>query len=119
MIEDVTTTATRPRRAEEASTAWPDFAPQTGPADGPLGAAKAAHREIARQFALRARALAAFAAGRPASGDRAQGEPGAMSPDRWAARPGVLRPVSEWATQEASIALTRSQTRAVGLLENR
>src|SRR3954454_16042943 len=93
-----------------------EFAPQTGLGDGPLGAAQAADRQIARLYAQRARALAEFAAARPASADRAQGEPGAMSTDRWAVRPELLRPVSEWATPEAAIALTRSQTRAAGML---
>src|SRR3712207_490346 len=49
--------------------------------------------------------MAAFAATRAATTDRAQGERGAMSAERWAARPEVLRPVSEWAAQELSIAL--------------
>src|SRR3954452_1326201 len=103
--------------AERTATEWPEFAPQTSLGDGALGAAQAADRLIARLYAQRARAPAEFCAARPASVDRAQGEPGAMSGDRWAVRPEVLRPVSEWATPEASIALTRSQTRAVVLLE--
>src|SRR3954454_19736573 len=94
-----------------------EFAPQTGLGEGPLGAAQAADRQIARLYAQRARALAEFCAARPASADRAQGEPGAMSAARWAVRPEILRPVSEWATQEASIGLTRTQSRTVGLLE--
>ncbi|SDY50685.1 protein of unknown function [Geodermatophilus africanus] len=73
---------------------------------------QAAAREISRQTALRARAVAAFAATRPASTDRAQGERGAMSAERWAARPEVLRPVSEWAAQELSIALDVSVAKA-------
>src|SRR3712207_6698863 len=80
-------------------------APSVGWAPGPLGAVQAAAREISRQTALRARAVATFAATRPATTDRAQGERGAMSAERWAARPEVLRPVSEWAAQELSIAL--------------
>jgi Domain of unknown function (DUF222) len=80
-------------------------APSVGWASGPLGAVQAAAREMSRQAALRARAMAAFAATRPATTDRAQGERGAMSAERWAARPEVLRPVSEWAAQELSIAL--------------
>ena len=56
------------------------------PVRRPLGAVQAADREIARQTAVRARALAEFAASRPASADRAQGEPGAMSSERWASR---------------------------------
>jgi hypothetical protein len=103
--------------AERASTEWPDFVPQTELGGGALGAAQAADREIARLYAVRARGLAEFAAGRPASADRVQGEPGAMSAERWAVRPEILRPVSEWATQEAAIGLTRSQGRAQGLLE--
>ncbi|WP_232807149.1 DUF222 domain-containing protein [Geodermatophilus chilensis] len=83
-------------------------APSVGWAAGPLGAVQAAAREISRQTALRVRAVAAFAAARPASTDRAQGERGAMSAERWAARPEVLRPVSEWAAQELSIALNVS-----------
>jgi hypothetical protein len=54
-------------------------APSVGSASGPLGDVQAADREIARQTAVRARAVAEFAASRPASDDRAQGEPGAMS----------------------------------------
>ena len=76
MIEGVSVTATRARRAEQAATRWPAVAPQTGLAQGPLGAAQAADRELARQFAFRARALAEFAASRPVAADRAQGEPG-------------------------------------------
>jgi hypothetical protein len=47
---------------------------------------QAADRQIARATAVRARAVAAFAASRPAEADRAQGERGAMSAERWAAR---------------------------------
>ena len=46
-------------------------APVVGWASGPLGAVQAADREIARATALRARAVAEFAASRPASVDRA------------------------------------------------
>src|SRR4051812_43258304 len=102
--------------AERASTAWPVFAPQSGLADGPLGEAQAADREIARRYALRARKLAEYAATRPAWADRAQGEPGAMSAQRWAVRPEIMRPVSEWAAQEISIALSCSQGKADTLL---
>ncbi|MGR7025236.1 DUF222 domain-containing protein [Geodermatophilus sp. URMC 62] len=84
---------------------------------GPLGAVQAAWREIGRQTALQARAVAAFAAARPASVDRAQGTPGAMSPQRWAGRAEVLRPVSEWATQELVVALAISEQAAAALLE--
>ncbi|MGY1667081.1 DUF222 domain-containing protein [Geodermatophilus sp. SYSU D00696] len=86
--------------------------PTVGWASGPLGAVQAADREIARQIALRARAVAAFAASRPSSADRPQGSPGAMSADRWAARTEVLRPVSEWAAHELSIALDLTVQRA-------
>ncbi|MGY1727976.1 DUF222 domain-containing protein [Geodermatophilus sp. SYSU D01062] len=92
-------------------------APPVGMSSGPLGAVQAADREIARQTALRARAVAAFAAIRPASADRPQGAPGAMSAARWAVRPEVLRPVSEWATQELAVALALSSEAAQALLE--
>src|SRR4051794_11120643 len=92
------------------------LAPPVGLSDGPLGAVQAADREIARQTALRARAVAEFAAARPASADRAQGEPGAMSAERWAARPEVLRPVSEWAAQELTVGLSITETAAEALL---
>jgi hypothetical protein len=78
---------------------------------------QAADREIARQTALRAKAVAAFAASRPSSADRAQGEPGATSADRWARRAEVLRPVSEWAAQELTVALSISLQTAEALLE--
>jgi PAS domain-containing protein len=106
----------RRRRAAKASTDWPEFAPPVALSEGPLGSVQAADREIARQTALRARAVAAFAATRPAAADRAQGEPGAMSPERWSARPEVLRPVSEWAGRELMIALSISAQSADALL---
>ncbi|SDN05966.1 hypothetical protein SAMN05660642_03953 [Geodermatophilus siccatus] len=84
-------------------------APVVGWAAGPLGAVQAADQEIARQTAIKARAVAAFAASRPAGADRAQGERGPMSAERWAARPEVLRSVSEWATPELAIALDLTQ----------
>jgi hypothetical protein len=93
------------------------FEPPVGLSPGPLGAVQAADREIARQTAVRARAVAAFAASRPAAVDRPQGSPGAMSAERWAARADVLRPVSEWATQELAVALSLSSEAAQGLLE--
>jgi len=130
MIEHVTTTAgdeyaiacdrarasVRRRGAAERSTAWPAFVPPVALSEGPLGAVQAADREIGRQTALRARAVAEFAATRPADADRAQGEPGAMSPERWAARPDVLRGVSEWAGQELVIALGIGSEAADALL---
>ncbi|NEK86398.1 HNH endonuclease [Blastococcus saxobsidens] len=92
-------------------------APAAGWASGPLGAVQAADREIARQTAVRARAVAEFAASRPASVDRQPGEPGAMSAARRAARPQVLVDVSEWATQELALALSLSTEAAQQLLE--
>jgi hypothetical protein len=94
------------RRSGEYSSEWPEFAPPVALSDGPLGAAQAADREIARQTAIRDRALAEFAASRPASSDRARGEPGAMSAERWASRSEILREVSEWAPQELVVALS-------------
>jgi hypothetical protein len=106
----------RRRRSRQDATGWPEFAPPVALSDGPLGAIQAADREIARQTALRARAVAEFAATRPATPDRAQGEAGAMSPERWAARPEVLRGVSEWAARELVVALSISAQAAEELL---
>ena len=86
--------------------------PTVGWASGPLGEAQVAQREISRQTARRARAIADFAAARPATDDRQPGEPGAMSADRRASRAEVLRPVSEWAARELSIALDLTAQRA-------
>jgi hypothetical protein len=108
--------ASRRRQAMTASAEWPDFAPPVALSDGPLGEIQAADREIARQTARRARAVARFAAGRPATADRAQGEPGAMSAERWSARPEALRQVSEWTTQELVVALSLSAPAAETLL---
>ncbi|RBY87167.1 HNH endonuclease [Blastococcus sp. TBT05-19] len=91
-------------------------APAAGWATGPLRAVQEADREIAHQAALRARAVAAFAATRPASADRQPGEPGAMSAERRAARPDVLADVSEWAAQELVVALSLSARAAEQLL---
>ncbi|SOC48702.1 protein of unknown function [Blastococcus aggregatus] len=91
--------------------------PTVGWAEGPLGIAQAAAREIGRQTALRARAVAAFAATRPASDDRPPGTPGAMSADRRASRPEVLAGVSEWAAQELVIAMSITQVAAENLLQ--
>ena len=93
------------------------LAPPVALSGGPLGAVQAADRKIARLTAVRARAVAQFAASRTASADRAQGEPGAMSPERWAARPELLRPVSEWAAQELSVALSITTSAAETLIE--
>jgi hypothetical protein len=91
-------------------------APAVGWASGPLGAVQDADREIARQTALRARAVAEFAATRPASADRQPGQPGAMSADRRDARPDVLADVSEWAAQELVVALSITARAAEDLL---
>jgi hypothetical protein len=106
----------RRRHAAAESTEWPAFAPPLALSTGHLGAVQAADREIARQTAVRARAVAAFAADRPADVDRAQGEKGAMSPERWAARAEILRPVSEWAARELVLALSISAEAAEALL---
>ncbi|MCA0146464.1 HNH endonuclease signature motif containing protein [Blastococcus sp. LR1] len=91
-------------------------APGAGWASGPLGAVQAADREIAHQTALRARAVAEFAAAHPASADRQPGQPGAMSAERRVARPQVLADVSEWVTQEMVVALCISSQAAEQLL---
>lgn len=100
-----------------SATEAPTRAPSVGWATGPLGAVQAADREISRQTALRARAVAQFAATRPASADRPAGTPGAMSADRRAARPQLLADVSEWAAQELVVALSVTQPAAENLLE--
>jgi hypothetical protein len=99
-----------------ATNSAPPGAPSAGWASGPLGAVQAADREIARQTALRARAVAEFAATRPASADRQSGEAGAMSEERRAARPEVLADVSEWAAQELVVALSLTSQAAEALL---
>ena len=106
----------RRRQAARASTEWPEFAPPVALSAGPLGAVQAADREIARQTAVRARAVAEFAATRPATADRVQGEPGTMSAERWNARPEILRPVSEWAGRELMVALSITAEAAEALL---
>ena len=64
------------RRAADRSSEWPEYVPAVALSVGPLGAVQAADREIARPTALRARAVAAFAASRPASADRARASRG-------------------------------------------
>jgi hypothetical protein len=103
-------------KASAATGSAPPGAPSADWASGPLGAVQAADREIARQTALRARAVAEFAATRPASADRQRGEPGAMSEERRAARPEVLADVSEWAAQELVVALSLTSQAAEALL---
>ena len=90
--------------------------PVVGWASGSLRAVQEADREISRQTALRARAVAEFAASRPASVDRPPDQPGCMSAQRRAARPEVLAEVSEWAAQELVVALSISATAAETLL---
>jgi hypothetical protein len=90
--------------------------PAVGWAAGPLGVVQAADREIARHTAVRARAVAEFAASRPASVDRPPGEPGCMSAERRASRADVLAEVSEWAAQELRVALSISAPAAEALL---
>src|SRR3954470_20765414 len=104
------------RRAADRSSEWPEPVPPVALSGGPLGAVQAADREIARQTGLRARAVAEFAASRPATVDRCQGEPGAMSAERWGGRPELLRPVSEWAAQELVVALSITSQAAEALL---
>jgi hypothetical protein len=91
--------------------------PAVGWASGPLGLVQLADREIARQTAQRARAVAEFASARPASADRQPGQPGAMSAERWAARAESLTDVSEWAAHEVSLALSISRKAAEDLLD--
>src|ERR1700712_2562009 len=90
--------------------------PAVGWASGPLGGVQAADREIARQRARRARAVAECAATRPASVDRPLGSPGAMSADRRAGRAAALGDVSEGAAQELAVALSLPTSTAEGLL---
>ncbi|MCW2683374.1 MAG: uncharacterized protein JWP33_1287 [Blastococcus sp.] len=106
----------RRRQTEQASAERPALAPPVALSSGPLGAVQSADREIGRQTAVRARAVAAFAATRPSTADRAQGEPGAMSAQRWNARAEILRPVSEWAGAELMVALSISAEAADALL---
>src|SRR3954469_5315367 len=123
MIEHMTDTTLRPRTAPArsgdvvSSVRRSEFGPPVALSPGPLGVVQAADREIARLTAVRARTVAEFATSRPASVDRGQGEPGARSPERWAARPELLRPVSEWAAQELSVALSITAGAAETLLE--
>src|SRR5688500_10740195 len=82
-----------------------------------LAAAKAAHRRQGREAAELARALAAFAAARPAAVlDRPDGEVGAAAAASRAARPAVLTTVSEWAVDEVMVALGQSSQAASRLL---
>jgi len=72
---------------------------------GHLEAARAAYREQGKQAAVQARALAAFAAARPAALlDRPDEEVGAAAAASRAARPAALTEVSEWAVDEVMVA---------------
>jgi hypothetical protein len=117
MIEHMTARAATVEDAPAGASSTGSPAPSVGWASGPLGEVQAADRAIARATAVRARAVAEFAATRPASADRPQGEHGAMSAERWAGRAAVLRPVSEWATQELAVALSLTARAAEELLE--
>jgi len=71
-----------------------------------LERAKDAQRAQSRAAAVQARALAAFAAARPAGAlDRPDTEVGAAAAASRAARPAALTPVSEWAVDEVMVAL--------------
>ncbi|SFD83499.1 DUF222 domain-containing protein, partial [Blastococcus tunisiensis] len=82
-----------------------------------LAEAGAAYRAQGRQAARQARALAAFAAARPAAAmDRPDGEVGAAAAASRAARPAALTGVSEWAVDEVMVALALSSRAASTLL---
>ena len=83
---------------------------------GPLGEVQREATAIGRATAAQARAVAEFAALRPASADRQPGEPGCASAETRAARPRVLAEVSEWAAQELVVALQITQHAAQALL---
>ena len=84
---------------------------------GHLDVARAAHREQCRQAARQVRALAAFAAARPAAVlDRPDHVVGAAAAASRAARPAALTAVSEWAVDEVMVALGLSAPQAGGLL---
>jgi Domain of unknown function (DUF222) len=80
-------------------------------------AARAVRLRQCRDAAELARALAAFAAARPAAVlDRPDGEVGAAAAASRAARPAVLTTVSEWAVDEVMVALGLSSPAAARLL---
>ena len=91
------------------SRGWAGFGRLLEAGAGHLAAARAAHREQCRQAAVQARALAAFAAARPAALlDRPDDEVGAAAAASRAARPAALTEVSEWAVDEVMVALSLS-----------
>jgi hypothetical protein len=81
-----------------------------------LQRAATAHREAARAAAEQAEALAAFARCRPSSLDRPDTEIGAAAARTRAARPAGLSEVSEWAVDEAAVALHLTSTAASAML---
>ncbi|MFL6097415.1 MAG: DUF222 domain-containing protein [Blastococcus sp.] len=82
-----------------------------------LAVARAAHVEQCRQAGVQARAVAAFAAQRPAAVlDRPDEEVGSAAAASRAARPAALTAVSEWAVDEVMVALGLSSLAATGLL---
>ena len=84
---------------------------------GHLAVARAAHVEQCRQAGVQVRALAEFAAQRPAAAlDRPDEEVGSAAAASRAARPGALTEVSEWAVDEVMVALTLSSRAAGSLL---
>ena len=84
---------------------------------GHLEAARAAYREQGRKAAVQARALAAFAAARPARLlDRPDDEVGAAAAASRAARPAALTEVSEWAVDEVMVAFALTSQAASELL---
>ncbi|MGY1710463.1 hypothetical protein ACI8AC_13235 [Geodermatophilus sp. SYSU D00758] len=103
-----------PVAAAPADPAAAAAAPAAGWESGPLGVVQAAEREMGRLVAVQATAVAEFAEARPASVDRPQGQRGAMSAERGAGRPELLRAVSEWASPELAVALSCTE-RSAGL----
>jgi len=84
---------------------------------GHLEVAQAAYREQGRCAAVQARALAAFAAARPAALlDRPDEEVGSAATASRSARPAALTEVSEWAVDEVMVAFGLSSRAAGGLL---
>ncbi|SOE02684.1 protein of unknown function, partial [Blastococcus haudaquaticus] len=84
---------------------------------GHLRAAAEAQRVQSEAAAQQARALAGFAAARPASVlDRADPEVGAAAASSRAARPAALTAVSEWAVDEVMVGLSLSAPAAAALL---
>ena len=84
---------------------------------GHLAVAHAAYIEQGRQAAVQARALAAFAAARPAALlDRPDQEVGSAAAASRAGRPAALTEVSEWAVDEVMATFALSSRAAGGLL---